>query len=84
MLRAFLSGIFSARLNRWRMRSANFAGSEEGNFFALDARSGKPLWEIQTGGAIAANPVGFAIDGKQHVAAAAGQAPLVFGLGAAE
>ena len=57
-----------------------FGGSEEGNFYALDAQTGKPVWEVQTGGSIAANPIGFLIDGKQHVAIAAGQALLVFGL----
>ena len=57
-----------------------FGGSEEGNFYALDAKTGKLLWEIQTGGSIAANPVGFLIDGKQHVAIAAGQSLMVFGL----
>lgn len=57
-----------------------FGGSNEGNFFALDARTGKPLWDFQTGGAIEANPVSFLIDGKQHVAVAAGQAVFVFGL----
>ena len=29
-----------------------FGGSNEGNFFALDATSGKPLWQFQTGGQI--------------------------------
>ncbi len=57
-----------------------FSGSNEGNFYALDAETGKPLWEIQTGAAITANPIGFLIDGKQHVAIAAGQALFVFGL----
>ena len=44
-----------------------FSGSDEGNFFALDAQSGKPLWDFQTGGAIASNPVAFTVDGKQCV-----------------
>ena len=57
-----------------------FGGSNEGNFFALDAATGKPLWDFQTGGPIAANPISFLIDGKQHVAIAAGQALFVFGL----
>ena len=57
-----------------------FGGSEEGNFFALNAQTGKPMWQIQTGGSIIANPVGFLIDGKQHVAIASGQSLLVFGL----
>ncbi len=57
-----------------------FSGSNEGNFYALDALSGKPLWDFQTGGYIAANPISFLIDGKQHVAIASGQALFVFGL----
>ena len=57
-----------------------FGGAEEGNFFALDAENGKPLWDLQLGGAIRANPMSFAIDGKQHVAIAAGSALFVFGL----
>jgi len=57
-----------------------FGGSNEGNFYALDALSGKPLWDFQTGGAIAANPISFLIDGKQHVAIAAGHSLFVFGL----
>ncbi len=57
-----------------------FGGSNEGNFYALDAMTGNPLWDFQTGGFIAANPISFLIDGKQHVAIAAGQALFIFGL----
>ena len=57
-----------------------FASSEEGNFFALDAETGKALWDVQLGAAIRANPMSFAIDGKQYVAIAAGSALFVFGL----
>ncbi|HTS78872.1 MAG TPA: PQQ-dependent dehydrogenase, methanol/ethanol family [Bryobacteraceae bacterium] len=57
-----------------------FGGSNEGNFYALDAVTGKPLWDFQTGGGIAANPISFLIDGKQVVAIAAGHAIFVFGL----
>jgi alcohol dehydrogenase (cytochrome c) len=57
-----------------------FGGSNEGNFYALDALTGKPLWDFQTGAGIEANPVSFLIDGKQHVAIAAGRALFVFGL----
>ena len=53
-----------------------FGGTEEGNFFALDAESGKALWDFQLGGAIRANPMSFALDGKQYVAIAAGFAAL--------
>jgi alcohol dehydrogenase (cytochrome c) len=57
-----------------------FGGSEEGNFFALDASDGKPLWQFQTGGSIAANPVSFLVDGKQRVAMPSRGVLLVFGL----
>jgi len=57
-----------------------FSGSDEGSFFALDARTGKPLWDFQTGGAIAANPISFTIDGQQCVAIAANRVLYVFGL----
>ncbi|MGH7832630.1 MAG: pyrroloquinoline quinone-dependent dehydrogenase [Candidatus Binatia bacterium] len=55
-----------------------FGGDREGNFFALDAGSGKPLWHFQTGGWIWGNPVSFEINKKQHVAVAAGQAIFAF------
>ena len=57
-----------------------FSGSDEGNFFALDAKTGKPLWDFQTGGRIAANPISFAVDGKQYIAIAANRVLYVFGL----
>jgi alcohol dehydrogenase (cytochrome c) len=57
-----------------------FSGSNEGNVFALDARTGKALWNFHSGGAVAANPISFAIDGRQHVALAADKVLYVFGL----
>jgi alcohol dehydrogenase (cytochrome c) len=57
-----------------------FGGTEEGNFFALDADTGKPLWDTQLGAAVKANPIGFGVDGKQYVAIAAGYSLFVFGL----
>ena len=57
-----------------------FSGSDEGNFFALDAKTGKPLWDFQTGGGIAANPISFSVEGKQSVAIAAGRVLYVFSL----
>ena len=57
-----------------------FAGTEEGNFFALDAESGEPLWHFQTGDDVRSNPIAFEIDGKQHIAVASGQVLFVFGL----
>src|SRR5258706_9165298 len=55
-----------------------FSGSDEGNFYPLDAMTGKPLWDFQTGGPMAANPISFLIDGKQHIAMAAGHSLFVF------
>jgi alcohol dehydrogenase (cytochrome c) len=57
-----------------------FSGSDEGNFYALDAQSGKALWDFQTGGSIIANPVSFTIDGHQCIAIAAARVLYVFGL----
>jgi alcohol dehydrogenase (cytochrome c) len=55
-----------------------WTGNREGSFLALDADTGRVLWRFQTGGLIWANPVTFAVDGKQHVAIAAGQGIFVF------
>ena len=57
-----------------------FSGTPEGNFFALAATTGKPLWDFQTGGAIFANPISFTVDGRQCVAIAADRVLYVFGL----
>src|SRR5262249_18818426 len=57
-----------------------FGGSREGYFFALDAESGKPLWRFQTGAQVGANPISYAIDGKQQVAVAAGQGLFAFAI----
>src|ERR1700727_931296 len=57
-----------------------FTGDAEGNFIALDAASGQPLWHFQMGGAVYAAPMAFAVDGKQYVAIAAGSALYAFGL----
>jgi alcohol dehydrogenase (cytochrome c) len=57
-----------------------FTGDAEGNFIALDASSGKPLWHFQMGGAVYASPMAFAIDGKEYVAIAAGSSLYAFGL----
>jgi alcohol dehydrogenase (cytochrome c) len=57
-----------------------FGGTNEGNVYALDARTGAPVWEFQTGGRCNANPISFELDGRQHVALAAGQALFVFAL----
>ena len=45
-----------------------FGGTNEGNVYALDAATGRALWDFQTGGTCMANPISFLIDGRQHVA----------------
>jgi alcohol dehydrogenase (cytochrome c) len=56
------------------------SGSNEGNIFALDARTGKPLWNFHSGGQVSSNPISFHIDGHQHIAIAANRVLYVFGL----
>ncbi len=48
-------------LHRRRTGLLLFSGSDEGNFYALDAESGKPLWDLQAGWPINANPVAFTV-----------------------
>jgi alcohol dehydrogenase (cytochrome c) len=57
-----------------------FTGDAEGNFIALDATSGKPLWHFQMGAAVYASPMAFAIDGREYIAIAAGSCLYAFGL----
>src|SRR5436853_256721 len=57
-----------------------FTGDAEGNFIALDAASGKPLWHFQMGGAVYASPLAFSVDGREYVAIAAGSSLYTFGL----
>jgi len=55
-------------------------GSQDENFFALDAKTGREMWHVGTGGSITAAPVTFLCDGKQFVTVAAGHDILTFGL----
>ncbi len=57
-----------------------FGSSNEGNFFALDAEDGNPLWNFNTGAHVRTNPMGFAVDDEQRVAIIGGQTLFVFGL----
>ena len=57
-----------------------FTGGREGYFHALDARTGRPLWRAQLGGAILAGPMTYQVDGVQYIGVAAGHALFVFGL----
>jgi alcohol dehydrogenase (cytochrome c) len=57
-----------------------FTGDAEGNFIALDAAAGKPLWHFQMGAAVYAAPMAFAVNGKEYIAIASGSALYAFGL----
>ena len=57
-----------------------FGGSADGFFFALDALTGEELWHRNIGGRIHAAPMGYAVNGKQYVAIAAGNAIFSFAL----
>ena len=55
-------------------------GGDQGTFFALDSRTGRPLWSVETGGVIRAAPETFVAGGEQLVAIAAGRNLLAFAL----
>lgn len=57
-----------------------FTGGREGYFFALDARTGAPLWKATLGGPLIMNPITYSVNGKQYVAVNAGTCLFVFGL----
>ncbi|HEY1306766.1 MAG TPA: PQQ-dependent dehydrogenase, methanol/ethanol family [Vicinamibacterales bacterium] len=57
-----------------------FSGGRDGAFFALDARTGKLLWQTRLGPSVAAGPITYAINGKQYVSIMAGTSMFTFGL----
>jgi len=57
-----------------------FTGNREEHFFALNARTGELLWRTSLGGVLVNGPISYAVDGRQFVAVAAGNALFVFGL----
>ena len=57
-----------------------FTGDAEGNFIALEAATGKPLWHFQAGASVYSSPMAYAVDGKEYIAVAAGSALFTFGL----
>ncbi|HEU4690681.1 MAG TPA: PQQ-dependent dehydrogenase, methanol/ethanol family, partial [Vicinamibacterales bacterium] len=57
-----------------------FSGGRDGAFFALDARSGKLLWQTNLGPSVAAGPMTYAVNGKQYVSVMAGNSMFTFGL----
>ena len=57
-----------------------FGGSNEGNFYALDARTGKPSGSSRLAAPFDSGPMAFLADGKQRIAVAGGRGFYVFGL----
>jgi alcohol dehydrogenase (cytochrome c) len=58
-----------------------FAGDNEGNFMAVDGRTGKPLWHYPTGASIwGAAATTFLLDGRQYVLIPSGTTLVAFAL----
>ena len=57
-----------------------FAGDNEGNFIALDGRTGKDLWHYQTGSGIYASATTYMLDGRQYVIIPSGALLTAFAL----
>ncbi|MBI3475832.1 MAG: PQQ-dependent dehydrogenase, methanol/ethanol family [Acidobacteria bacterium] len=57
-----------------------FFGDDSGSFAAVDARTGHPLWDFNTGQTIRASPMSYEVDGVQYVALAAGSTVVSFSL----
>jgi alcohol dehydrogenase (cytochrome c) len=57
-----------------------FAGDSDGNFIALDARTGHDLWHVQLGAAVYSTAITFRIDNKQYVAIPVGAALFAFAI----
>jgi alcohol dehydrogenase (cytochrome c) len=57
-----------------------FFGDDAGGFAAVDASTGHPLWEFNTGQSLRASPMTYEVDGVQYVAVAAGSDVFSFSL----
>jgi alcohol dehydrogenase (cytochrome c) len=57
-----------------------FSGDPEGNFFALDADTGKKLWSFQTGSGHRGSSVTYSVNGRQYLATPSGWGSAVAGL----
>jgi len=57
-----------------------FFGDDAGFFEAVEATTGLPLWHFNTGQAIHASPMSYAVDGVQYVAVAAASDVFSFAL----
>jgi glucose dehydrogenase len=50
-----------------------FHGNIQGWFKALDARTGKVLWQFNAGSGISQGPIAYEVDGTQYVAVVSGR-----------
>ncbi|MBI3493013.1 MAG: PQQ-binding-like beta-propeller repeat protein [Acidobacteria bacterium] len=57
-----------------------FSGDHEGNFFAVDSRSGKKLFEYQTGAPLYGPPTTYMLGGRQYVVMPSGTTLTAFAL----
>jgi alcohol dehydrogenase (cytochrome c) len=57
-----------------------FSGGRDGNFFALNARTGALLWRMPLGGQVNSGAMSYSVNGKQYITVAAGTALFAFGL----
>src|SRR5580693_4674076 len=57
-----------------------FFGNDTGAFEAVGARTGRALWQFNTGQNFRGSPMSYAVDGVQHVAIAAGSDVISFAL----
>jgi glucose dehydrogenase len=57
-----------------------FQGSDTGDFYGLDARSGRQLFKYSSPKGIRASPLTYQVNGKQYVAVVATSSILTFGL----
>ena len=49
-----------------------FGGDTSGNFVALNASTGEPLWHANVASSVANAPISYELDGKQYVVVGAG------------
>lgn len=57
-----------------------FSGGRDGQFYALDARTGKALWQTNLGPSVSSGPMTWSVGGKQYVSVQAGAALFTFTL----
>ena len=57
-----------------------FSGEANGQFVALDAKSGKSVWHFYTGQPISSQPITYTVNGKQRLALATASDVISFGL----